>query len=203
LIRGIDECTNRYLARRYRLEDDAGNQFPVSVACGGCPHCRRIGRLPFPAPGHAALMAGELCAEALDDLYSLSADGRMSVRMDPPNDSAVRTLVDRLLRRGVVVIVAPDRRDTAWSSRAAGPWWIEDVHAWAGQLETPWRVPTLLVVDPSVDDAVLTRALSRLARQPLGIVLTPEARHDPANPKQFLHESWTPSYRIEDLLRKV
>jgi len=203
LIRGIDECTNRYLARRYRLEDEAGNQFPVSVACGGCPHCRRTGRLPAPAPAHAALMAGELCAEGLDDLRSMSADGRMSVRMDVPNDRAVRTLVDRLLRRGVVVIVAADHEGTAWSSRAAGPWWIEDVHMWTRQLNAPWRVPTLLVVDPFVEDAVLTRALSRLARQPLGIVLTPASRHDPANPKQLLHESWTPSYGIEDLLRKV
>ncbi len=203
LIRGVDECTNRYLARRYRLEDGVGNQFPVSVACGGCPHCRRIGRLPAPAPAHAALMAGELRTQALDDLRSLSADGRLSVRMDAPNDSAVRALVDRLLRRGVIVIVAADDEGTAWGSRAAAPWWIENVHAWTRQLDAPWRVPTLLVVDPSMDDTVLTRALSRLARQPLGIVLTPALRHDPANPKQLLHESWTPSYGIEDLLRKV
>jgi len=123
--------------------------------------------------------------------------------MDAPNDSAVRALVDRLLRRGVIVIVAADDEGTAWGSRAAAPWWIENVHAWTRQLDAPWRVPTLLVVDPSMDDTVLTRALSRLARQPLGIVLTPALRHDPANPKQLLHESWTPSYGIEDLLRKV
>ncbi len=203
LIRGVDECTNRYLARRYRLEDDAGNQFPVSVACGGCPHCRRMGRLPFPAPAHATLMAGELRTEALDDLRGLSAGGRMSVRIDAPDDRAVRTLFDRLLRKGVVVIAAAHRELSGWSSRAAGPWWIEDVHTWAGQLDGPWRVPTLLMVDATVDDTLLTRALSRLARQPLGIVLTSAARHDPANPKQLLHESWTPSYGIEDLLRKV
>ena len=203
LIRGVDECTNRYLARRYRLEDDAGNQFPVSVACGGCPHCRRTGRLPFAAPAHATLMAGELRTDALDDLHSLSADGRMSVRIDAPNDRAVRTLFDRLVRRGVVVIAAAHPESSAGRSRAPGPWWIEDVHTWAEELDGPWRVPTLLMVDAAVDDTLLALALSRLARQPLGIVLTSAERHDPTNPKQFLHESWTPSYGIEDLLRKV
>jgi hypothetical protein len=64
-------------------------------------------------------------------------------------------------------------------------------------------VPTLLVIDSSVDDAVLMRALSRLAKQPLGVVLTATDRRDPVNPKQFLHEAWTPSYEIEDVLRKI
>ncbi|MEU4368898.1 protein DpdF [Micromonospora chersina] len=203
LIRGIDECTNHYLARRYRLEDDAGNQFPVSVACGGCPHCRRSGRLPTPAPIHNTLLAGELRAEATDDLRCLSADGRMSIRLETPNESATRTLIDRLLRRGVVLIVTADPGAATWRTRTTSPWWVEDFHDWAGQLETPWRVPTLLVVDTSVDDTVLARALSRLARQPLGIVLTPRMRRDPADPRQLLHEAWAPSYEIEDLLRRI
>ncbi|WP_170317098.1 protein DpdF [Acrocarpospora corrugata] len=203
LIQGIDECVNHYLARRYRLEDDVGNQFPVSVGCGGCPHCRRTGRLPAPAPGHPTLLAGESHAEAIDDLRCLSADGRMSVRLGPSNDSALQTLVDRLLRRGVIVIVTADRKGVAWRTRATGPWWVEDVHAWSGRSNATWRVPTLLVVDPSLGDTILARALSRLARQPLGIVLTPRTRRDPANSRQLLHEAWTPSYEIEDLLRKI
>lgn len=203
LIHGIDECTNQYLARRYRLEDDTGNQFPVSLACGGCPHCRRSGRLPTPAPVHNTLMAGELRAEVTDDLRCLSADGRMSVRLEAPNDSAVRTLVDRLLRRGVAIIVTADLEAVTKRTRASGPWWVEDFHEWAGQLETPWRVPTLLVVDTSIDDTVLARALSRLARQPLGIVLAPGTRRDPADPRQLLYEAWTPSYEIEDLLKRI
>ncbi|MEV8504468.1 protein DpdF [Actinoplanes sp. NPDC051475] len=203
LIRGIEECTNRYLARHYRLEDHLGNQFPVSVACGGCPHCRRTGRPPTPAPAHPTLWAGRLQTEAVDDLRHLAADGRMSVRMETPNDEALQTLVDRLLRRGITILATATPESTPSRTRATGPWWRDDIHVWAGQLDTPWRVPTLLVVDASLDDATLIRALSRLARQPLGVVLTTPDRRDPANPKQFLHEAWTPSYEIEDLLRKI
>lgn len=202
LARGIDKCTNHDLALRYQLEDQDGNQFPVSVACGGCPHCRRTGRVPYIAPGRGALTAGELRTDALDELSSLAADGRLCVRVDEPDRRALRALFDRLVRRGVIILVTADPDAATWDSRAVSPWWTEDLHQWTSQ-HTPWRVPTLLVADSTIDDAVLTRALSRLARQPLGIVLTPATRHDPANPKQLLHESWTPSYGIEDLLRRI
>ncbi|MFC7279245.1 protein DpdF [Paractinoplanes rhizophilus] len=203
LINGVDECTNRYLARHYRLGDDQGNQFPVSVACGGCPHCRRTGTPPTPVPTYPTLWAGQLRTEAIDDLRHLATDGRMSVQINTPNDEALQTLVDRLLRRGITIVATATSEARQWRTRATGPWWRDDIHVWAGQLDTPWRVPTLLVIDSSVDDAVLMRALSRLAKQPLGVVLTAPDRRDPVNPKQFLHEAWTPSYEIEDVLRKI
>ncbi|HEY2196304.1 MAG TPA: protein DpdF [Mycobacterium sp.] len=203
LIHGLDECTNRHLARRYQLEDELGSQFPVSVACGGCPHCRRLGKPPAPAPAHATLMAGGLRSEALDDLRALSSNGRMSVWTDTPNAAAEQALLERLLRKGVVVVVAPNRNVTIRSIRPFGPWWTEDLHAWASQLPPPWRVPTLLIVNEAIDDAVLSKALLRLALQPLGVVLTPATRSDPGDPRQLLHESWIPSYALEDLLRKI
>ncbi|MFF4625421.1 protein DpdF [Nonomuraea jabiensis] len=204
LIYGIDECVNHYLARRYQLKDELGNQFPVSVACGGCPHCRRTGAVPDPTPSHAALLAGVLHTEASDELHSLSADGKMSVRLETDSDDALQTLVDRLLRKGIVTIVtaAPKSR-IAWRTRAKGPWWVEDVYFWADQLDVQWLVPTLLIVEPSISDTTLAMALSRLARQPLGIVVTPNTRRYPADTRQLLHEAWTPSYEVEDILRKI
>ncbi|MEH0972209.1 protein DpdF [Micromonospora sp. CPCC 205546] len=203
LVRGLNECTNRYLARRYRLEDEDGNQFPVTVACGGCPHCRRTGRLPTRARASNTLVAGHLHAQAADDLRRLAESGRMSVRLTFPHDHrAIRALGDRLLRRGVSVVVA-NSEAVAWRTGATEPWWVEDLHKWAEQLDTPWRAPTLLMVDTAIDDAVLARAISLLARQPLGIVLTPATRRDPADPRRLLHEAWTPSYTIEDLLRRI
>jgi hypothetical protein len=201
LVGGLDECTNRYLARHYRLEDETGNQFPVSVACGGCEQCRRVGNLPYAAPTHHALVAGAIRVEALDDLLALSADGRLSVRLDEPNPPALRTLVERLIRRGIVVVATARR--SAWTSRSPAPWWQEDVASLIDRRLAPWNVPTLLIVDDSVDDSDLSRALTALARQTLGVVVTPTQRRDPRNPKQLLHESWTPSYDINDLLRKV
>jgi ATP-dependent DNA helicase RecQ len=201
LVEGLDECTNRYLARHYLLGDESGNQFPVSVACGGCAHCRRVGELPHPAPAHHALVAGAIQVEALDDLLALSANGRLSVRLDEPNPTALRTLVERLIRRGIVVVAAARRG--AWASRSLDPWWQEDIPSLVDRRLAPWRVPTLLIVDDAVDDTGLARALTALARQTLGVVVTPTRRRDPRNPKQLLHEAWTPSYDVNDLLRKV
>ncbi|MEU7800669.1 protein DpdF [Micromonospora arborensis] len=203
LIRGVDECTNRYLARLYQLQDEDGNQFPLTVACGGCPHCRRTGRLPTPTRTSGTALSGTVHVHARDDLRFLSEDGRMSVRLDSSSDgAAVRTLVDRLLRRGVTVVVA-NPEPVNWRTRTTQPWWVEDLNTWAGQVDTPWQVPTLLIVDTTVDDPVLARAMAMLARQPLGIVLAPATRRDPSDARRLLHEVWTPSYAIEDLLRRI
>ncbi|MFG2056896.1 protein DpdF [Micromonospora sp. NPDC048930] len=202
LVLGLDECTNQYLARRYRLEDEDGNQFPVTAACGGCPYCRRTGRLPRLTRARETLLAGNVYMQAADDLRCLSDNGRMSVRLESPDDAAVRALSDRLLRRGVTVFVANPEAVTL-RPRTNQPWWVEDLHTWAKQVDTPWRVPTLLIVDTSVDDAVLVRALALLARQPLSIVLAPATRRDPTDARRFLHEAWAPSYAIEDLLRRI
>ncbi|WP_329106904.1 protein DpdF [Micromonospora sp. NBC_01699] len=201
LVRGLNECTNRYLARNYQVEDESGDRFPVSVACGGCPHCRRIGSLPRSAPMHHTLVAGTISMEAHDDLRALSVDRRLSVRFDAPDPAAVRSLVDRLIRRGIVVVAALS--STAWTSRSPNPWWQEDIASLIERRLAPWRVPTLLIVDHGLDDTDLARALTSLTNQTLGVVLTPTTRRDPRNPKQFLHEAWTPSYDIYDLLRKV
>jgi ATP-dependent DNA helicase RecQ len=201
VVRGLDECVNRYLARHYLLKDNSGNQFPVSIACGGCAHCRRLGNLPYPAPTHHALVAGAIEAEPRDNLIHLATDGRLSVCLDEASPTALRTLVDRLLKLGVVAVVTS--RPGAWTTRSAAPWWHENIVSFLDSRLAPWRVPTLLIVDEAIDDANLARALTVLARQPLGVVITPAQRRDPRNPRQLLHEAWTPSYDINDLLRRV
>jgi hypothetical protein len=80
---------------------------------------------------------------------------------------------------------------------------VEKVRDWSVDSDEPWRVPTALWVDATVDDDVLELALSRLAKQPFGVLVVPSHRPDPTNTKQYLHEAWTPTYSIDDLLRRL
>ncbi len=201
LIAGVDECTNQYLARHYLLRDQVGNQYPVAVACGGCPHCRRVGARPHPAPFHRPLLAGTITAEPLNELQGLAAGGRLGVRLDQPDPTALRTLINRLLQRGVVVVCG--NQQAPWRTRTSEPWWQEDIAALNDRRTAPWRVPTVLLAFDDVGDDDLARALTALERQTLGVVVTSAARPDPRNPKILLHEAWTPAYEINDLLRRI
>ena len=203
LLRGLNECTNRYLARRYALTDESGNLLPVAPACGGCPYCREAGVQPFPPPRFDTMASGELARPADDHLSTLCCDGRLCVRTDGLDRAAERALLTRLVRHGVAAIVAP-RNDIDFTPPGrSGAYWVEEVREWSTRVGAPWKVPTVLWVDDTVDDRVLARALTQLARQPAGILLAPSHRPDPNNDKQLLHEAWTPSYSIDDLLRRL
>lgn len=205
LIAGISECSNVYLARHYRVVDDAGNAYPVTVQCGGCPYCRAKGRgLRLVREPVEPMIDGNVRL-APDAILAAAADGgRLCVWTDDPSPAAEQTLVDRLVRHGVVALVSSQ----AWTpepGKAARDraWWSERVSEWLRWDGGPWQVPTLLRVDDSLADDLLARALEQLARQPLGIVLTTSDRLDPHNTKQTLREAWTPSYFIDDLLRRI
>lgn len=205
LLSGVNECTNRYLARHYRVSDAEGNLFSVERQCGGCPDCRSVGRpitalrvAPDPVTsGHVVVAPGPL-------LRNLAADGRLCLYTDSYSAEDERTLVERLVRHGVVALVAGT---SSMSLPALDPmrfvWWFERVSDWIDRGNGPCRVPTLLRVDASMDDVTLSRALALLAHQPLGIILVGAARSDPANPKQALREGWSPSFRIDDVLRRL
>jgi superfamily II DNA or RNA helicase len=203
ILAGLGECTNRFLARRYQLDDASGNVFPAAVACGGCPWCRQEGNKVTLPPSFDTMISGVARCEADSQLRALCADGRMCVRSDGLDTNAERTLLTRLLRHGVMAVVAPRRDIGLASARYDGPWWIDDVYGWSSQMTPPWLVPTVLWVDDTIDDSVLSLALAQLARQPLGVVLVEPNRPDPNNRKQYLHEAWTPTYSIDDLLRRL
>ncbi|WP_433082355.1 protein DpdF [Dactylosporangium sp. CA-052675] len=201
LIAGLDECTNQYLAKHYLLRDKAGNQYPVAVACGGCPHCRRVGARPHSAPFHRPLLAGAISVEPFDELKALAVGGRLGVRLDEADPAALRTLINRLLQRGVVVVCG--NQQEPWRTRSSEPWWQEDVAALNDRRTAPWSLPTVLLALDDVGDDDLARALTALDRQTLGVVVTPATRPDPRNSKLLLHEAWTPAYEINDLLRRI
>lgn len=202
VLQSRPQCTSRYLASRYELGDPDGNVFPMTVACGGCPVCRREGTRPFDAPAFNTMASGQVMRTADDRLRSLAPEGRLSVRTDGLDPRAERTLLARLARHGVITLIAP-RPDMVATSGANGPWWVENVRDWSVNSDEPWRVPTALWVDATVDDDVLELALSRLAKQPFGVLIVPSHRLDPTNTKQYLHEAWTPTYSIDDLLRRL
>ena len=205
LVAGISECWNVYLARHYRVVDDGGNIFPVTVQCGGCPDCRATGRgLRLVREPVQPLIAGFVRVPAVGLLAALANRGRLCVWTVGQSAAAEQTLTDRLVRHGVVALVSSQ----AWSPQPGGPardrvWWSERISEWLRWDGGPWQVPTLLRVTDDLDDVVLGRALEQLARQSLGIVLTPRDRVDPSNPKQSLSEAWSPSFFIDDLLRRI
>jgi ATP-dependent DNA helicase RecQ len=205
LISGLSECSNVYLARHYRVLDGAGNAYPVTIQCGGCPDCRAKGRgLRLVREPVEPMIDGSIRVAPDSILDSAAERGRLCVWTNDASLAAEQALVDRLIRHGVVALVSTQ----AWSPRPSKAardrvWWPERVPEWLRWDGGPWRVPTLLRVDDSLTDELLARALDQLARQSLGIVLTTRDRLDPNNPKQALREGWLPSYFIDDLLRRI
>lgn len=203
IVHRTSECTNRYLARSYRIAGADGSVLFVSVACGGCPSCRAQG-IPrtLPSIGDLAASWGQLHNDVEADLAAVGPGRRLTVRRGDHDRRAERELLTRVVRKGVHAIVGSSRQIEQIRIEAARPWWIDEVGAWV-QSDEPWQVPTVLSVDDDIDDDLLTRALRKLSSQPFGLVLVSPDRRDPRSPKHYLHEAWTPAYDIDNLLRRL
>jgi superfamily II DNA/RNA helicase len=204
ILGGLDRCVNRYLANHYRLTVPSGILL-ATRQCGGCPHCRahRLAPRLLPCPVEP-LSAGTLAVPAQSKLRDLASDGRLCVWTDEPDPDAEQQLLLRLVRRGVIALVAAD----SWSPSVGSErflWWADTV---AYQLAAPspggLLVPTLVRIDangPPLSEAALL--LDRLARGPLTIALTTGDQPSPFGGPELLRESWGPAYHINDILGKI
>jgi superfamily II DNA or RNA helicase len=204
ILSGLDRCVNRYLADHYRLSVSSGI-LPTARQCGGCPHCRAR-RLPPVMLSHPVepLSAGTLAIPAQQALCDLALDRKLCIWTDDPDPDAERELVGRLIRRGIVALVAAG----PWSpSPGSGRslWWADTAAQWLTP-SGPGRllVPTLVRIDangpPAYEAALLLR---RLGRGPLTVALTTSDQPSPFGGPELLRESWGPAYHINDILGKI
>jgi hypothetical protein len=204
ILSGLDRCVNRYLADHYRLSVPSG-VLSATRQCGGCPNCRahRLPPLVLSRPVEL-LSAGRLAVPAQTILRDLAADGRLCVWTDEPDPDAEEELVRRLVRRGVIALVAAG----PWSPSPVlerSLWWTDTVaHRLAAPSPDGLLVPTLVRIDfggPRLDEAALL--LGRLARGPLTVALTTSDQPSPFGGPELLRESWGPAYHINDILGKI
>jgi superfamily II DNA/RNA helicase len=204
ILSGLNRCVNRYLADHYRLSVSSGI-LPTARQCGGCPHCRaqRLPPLLLSRPVEP-LSAGALAVPAQSSLADLARDGRLCIWTDEPDPEAERELVRRLVRRGVIALVAAG----SWSPSPGAErslWWADTA---AQRLAAPnpgcLFVPSLVRIDatgPQPDEAALL--LGRIARGPLTIVLTSGDQPSPFGGPELLRECWGSAYHIDDILGSI
>jgi superfamily II DNA/RNA helicase len=204
ILSGLDRCVNRYLMDHYRLSVPQGI-LPTTRQCGGCPHCRAQGLPPLLLSRPVEpLSAGTLTVPAQSALRDLAPDRRLCIWRDEPDPDAERELVRRLVRRGVIALVAAG----SWSPSPGAErslWWADTA---SQRLAAPGSsgllVPVLVRIDatgPPADEAALL--LGRLVRGPLTIVLTSSDQPSPFDGPELLRECWGPSYHIDDILGKI
>jgi ATP-dependent DNA helicase RecQ len=204
ILKGLDRCVNRYLADHYQLTVPSGILSAIRQ-CGGCPYCRARGLAPLLISRPVEpLSSGTLAVPAQSGLRDLASGGRLCIWTDEPDPDAEWELVRRLVRRGVIALVAAG----SWSPSPGAErflWWSDTV---ASRLEASnFRgliVPALIRVDaggPPPHEAALL--LDRLASGSLTVVLTTSDQPSPFGGPGLLRESWGPAYHITDILGKI
>lgn len=203
VLSGLDICTNRYLARHYRLHLD-GDVIPVLAQCGGCPKCREthgVTTAPFGDPDDP-VFHGVLRNDADSTLSRLAPAGRLCIWTEGRQPVEEQELINRLVQRGVIALLSA----SPWSPKPAVSgrlWWEQRITDWLSSLNSLW-VPTVIRVDgESVDLDQIRLVLSRAARQSTVIVLADGQQVDPFDDRKLLRETWQPAYRIDHILKRI
>ena len=179
--------------------------------CGGCPHCRKIGRSPY--SGHAGIP--EPVAEPREFVSSVLSEiaggrtGTLIVMIDPqpmrrrhrwPEFAEVLTA---LVRHGIRLLSAPPAVlgltavMTAHRATRDGFLFLEHnpAHVFAP------KVPSLIVHDPLDRDPVARESYFRAPSTPhLRVVLIPPNARDPERPDHLVAETRYPNLDAETLL---
>ena len=201
ILDGLGTCVNRYLAEHYRLSTGSGT-LPVIRQCGGCPDCRAHRRQPVAARQRIQPMSdGALTAPPGPALRNLAPQGRLCVWIDGAQPDAERELTNRLVRHGIMALVAAG----PWSPppRAAQTAWWADTVKDRLDASDDLGVPTLVRVGPGEPADRWALLLDRLARGPLTVVLAERDEPSPFGGPALLRECWGPSYSIDNVLRKL
>ena len=144
ILDGLGTCVNRYLADHYRLSMES-SVLPTARQCGGCPYCRarQLGPTLLKHPV-LPLFNGTLAVTAGPALRHLAPDGRLCVWTDGFQPDAEQELVNRLVSRGVMALVAAG----PWSPgphSARSIWWEDTVEGRLAASDS-LLVPTLVRV---------------------------------------------------------
>jgi hypothetical protein len=202
VLSGLDICTNRYLARRYRLHLD-GDVIPVTAQCGGCPKCREThGLTPPPSRPDEPAFHGILQTDTDVTLSRLAPNRRLCVWTESSQPAEEQELINRLVQRGVIALLSTG----PWSPKptvSGRLWWEQRIAEWLSSPNNLW-VPTVIRIEAgSVDLDQLRVVLSRAAKQSTVIVLTDGEQVDPFDDRKLLRETWEPAYRIDRILKRI
>jgi len=180
-------------------------------SCGGCPHCREIGRRPYsgstgmPEP---VTHPQSLVSPALSEVVG-GQTGTLIVMIDPQPLRRRRRwpefaeLLVALIRHGVRLLSAPpevlglDAVKTAHRAARDGFLFLEPNPA---HIFAP-KVPTVIVHDPLEDQPIVRESYFRAPSAPyLRVVLIPPDARDPERPDRPVAETRHPNLDAETLL---
>lgn len=181
------------------------------LGCGGCSHCRSIGRYPYAGQAANPEPVAEpepLVSPALTEIAG-GPTGTLIVMIDPrPMRRRHRwpefaELLIALVRHGVRLISAPpvvlglSAVATAHRVTRDGFLFLE----WNPANIFAPKVPTLIVHDPLSDQSVVRESYFRTPSTPyLRVVLIPPDARDPERPDRMVAETRHPNLDAETLL---
>jgi ATP-dependent DNA helicase RecQ len=179
--------------------------------CGGCPHCRKIGRCPYAGQAATPEPVAEpqsLVTPVLSEITG-GPTGTLIVMIDPGPMRRRRRwpefaeLLMALVRHGVRLLSAPpavlDLSAVATAHRATRDGFLFLEHNPA-HIFAP-KVPTLIVHDPLPDQPVVRESYFREPSTPyLRVVLIPPDARDPERPDRVVAETRHPNLDAETLL---